>query len=346
MKARSEMPITSSTRATRAQDGQILVLFALGLIAMIAMVGLVLDGGGAFAQRREQQNGADLAAIAGANAYMNAPGSVAAKTAAAQAAAAQAASRNGYADGADGTSVTVDVTLLSSGASVKVGMTKPHPNSFTRIVGMNSWDVSVTATAVAGVIDTAVGAAPWTMNINAFNPDGTPKYTESNPQNFGETNGDYPTSELDIAWTDFNGSNNVNANEVRDIIQGSNVVVATFDFEQYLGQHNNGNMTTEYGEVQQYLAGHIVPVPIVGPGTPDCTTPAGHQDGCFKGWALFYVISAQGGSAKDITGYFLSNFINLPLTVGECTAAEQAAGTCGLIDPSNVFGAYVVRLSD
>ena len=341
------MRTTSSTRATRAQDGQILVLFALGLIAMIAMVGLVLDGGGAFAQRREQQNGADLAAIAGANAYMNAPGSAAAKTAAAQAAAAQAATRNGYTDATGGTSVTVDVTLLSSGASVKVGMTKPHVNSFTRIVGMNSWDVSVTATAVAGVIDTAVGAAPWTMSINAFNPDGTPKYTESNPQDFGETNGDYPTSELDIAWTDFNGNNNVNTNEVSGIIDGTNVVIATFDFEQYLGQHNQGNHTALYGDVDQYLAGHIVPVPIVGPGTPNCAAPQqAHQDGCFKGWALFYVISAQGGSSKDITGYFLSNFINLPLTVGECTAAEQAAGTCGLIDPSNVFGAYVVRLSD
>ena len=56
------------------ERGQILVLFALSAIALIAMVGLVLDGGGAFAQRREEQNGADLAALAGANAYMNTPG--------------------------------------------------------------------------------------------------------------------------------------------------------------------------------------------------------------------------------------------------------------------------------
>ena len=341
------MHTDSSSTTARRQDGQILVLFALGLIAMIAMVGLVLDGGGAFAQRREQQNGADLAAIAGANAYMNVSGSVATKTAAAQAAAAQAATRNGYTNGADGSAITVDVTLLSAGASVKVGLTKPHVNSFSRVMGMNSWDVSVTATAVAGVIDTAVGAAPWTMSISAFNPDGTPKYTESNPQNFGETNGDYPTSALDIAWTDFNGNNNVNTSEVSGIIDGSNVVVATFDFEQYLGQHNQGNHTALYTDVQQYLADHIVPVPIVGPGTPDCAAPQqAHQDGCFKGWALFYVVSAQGGSSKDITGYFLSNFINLPLTVGECTPAQQAAGTCGLIEADNVFGAYVVRLSD
>ena len=55
---------------TRATDGQIIVIFALALVAMIAMVGLVLDGGSTFAQRRGQQNAADLAALAGANDYL------------------------------------------------------------------------------------------------------------------------------------------------------------------------------------------------------------------------------------------------------------------------------------
>jgi hypothetical protein len=70
-----------------------------------------------------------------------------------------------------------------------------------------------------------------------------------------------------------------------------------------------------------------------------------HQNGCFKGWALFHVISVSGGSNKDITGYFLSDFVSLPLTVGECTPAQQAAGTCGVISQSP-FGAYVVRLTN
>ena len=54
---------------------------------MMAMVGLVIDGGGTFAQRREQQTGADLAALAGANTYMNTAGAPAIKRAAAIAAA-------------------------------------------------------------------------------------------------------------------------------------------------------------------------------------------------------------------------------------------------------------------
>ncbi len=55
----------------RNERGQILVLFALALVAMIAMVGLILDGGSAFAQRRQEQNAADLAALAGAVVQIN-----------------------------------------------------------------------------------------------------------------------------------------------------------------------------------------------------------------------------------------------------------------------------------
>ncbi len=328
-----------------SERGQIFVLVALGLIAMIAMVGLVLDGGSAFAQRRAQQNGADLAAIAGANAYMNTPGGVGTKTVAATDAAQASATQNDLQNGTASTVVGVTVTLLSSGAQVKVDISKPHQNNFARVVGMNSWDVSVTATAISGSIDTAVGAAPWLMSIDAFNASGTPKYTVSNPQDFGEQNGDYPVSALDISWTDFNGSNNVNTAEVSGIIDGSNVVTSTIGFEQYIGQSNQGNHTALFGDVDGLLRGKTVPIPVVGPGSPNCAAPQqSQQNGCFKGWALFTVISADQGG-KKIRGYFTGNFVRQPLTVGECTPAQQAAGTCGVI-AANPFGAYVVRLTD
>jgi len=54
----------------RHERGQIIVIFALALIAMIAMVGLILDGGAAFAHRRDEQTASDLAALAGANAFL------------------------------------------------------------------------------------------------------------------------------------------------------------------------------------------------------------------------------------------------------------------------------------
>jgi hypothetical protein len=58
------------------------------------------------------------------------------------------------------------------------------------------------------------------------------------------------------------------------------------------------------------------------------------------------VTSASGGSDKVIRGYFLSDgFQQFPLTVGECTPAQEAANQClGEIQP-NAFG-YTVRLID
>ncbi len=329
-----------------AERGQLLVIFAVALTAMIAMVGLVIDGGGTYAQRRFQQNGADLAALAGANAYMNsyfADQNISTATAAATTAATTSATRNGYTTGGSGAQVTVSVVLLASGVEVTVDIGKPHDNAFARVIpGQEQWPVSVTASAVSGLVDTAVGAGPWLMNINAFNGDGTPKYTDANPQDFGEANGDYPVSALDIAWTDFNGNNNVNTSEVRGIIDGSNIVTATFGFDQYLGQHNQGNHTALYSDVDQYLSGKEVPIPIVGLGP--CAAPQqAHPDGCFKGWAKFFVISAQGGSSKTITGYFTSDFVGQPLSVGACTPQVV---TCGAINPNSPLKGYVIRLTN
>lgn len=327
--------------ADRHEGGQIIVIFALALVVIIGMVGLVIDGGGAFAQRRAEQSVADVASLAGANAYMNRTG-VGTATAAAIAAARASAARNGYTHGVNGATVGVTVALKSSGAVVRVAITAPHANTFARVMGMNTWDVSVTAGSEAAVVDTGVGAAPWIMNVGAFNADGTPKYTSANPIAFGESNGDYPISPTDIAWTDYNGSNNVNTNEVRGIIDGTNIVTATIDVDQYIGQHNQGNHTALYGDVDAALAGENVPIPVVGP----CPVGAPNPNGCFKGWAMFHVVSASGGSDKTITGYFLSDFISKPLSVGECTAAQQAAGTCGVIDANSPFDNYYVRLSE
>jgi hypothetical protein len=347
--------MTARTQFHAGRDGergQILVIFVLGLVALIAMVGLVLDGGDTFAQRRAEQSGADLAAIAGANAYINTwdtmSGSDAAKRAAATnaatLAAVAAATRNGYTDGTSGASVDVTVTHLSSGARVHVGISQPHPNNFARIIpGQATWDVTVQAAAITGTLDTASGAAPWTMHVDAFDPDGTPKYTSA--RDFGVTNGDYPVNEFDIAWTDYNGSNNVNSAEVKRIIDGSNVITATMAMGQYIGQHNNGYHNTLFKDVDDHLAGTTVPVPITGPGP--CNAPNQNETGgCFVGWAMFHVVSAQGGSQKTITGYFIDEpYHKQPLSVGECTPQLQAADQCGVIG-DNFFGAYTVRLSE
>ena len=62
--------LSPTGRRERRDGGQIIVIFALAAVAIIGMVGLVLDGGSTYAQRRGQQNAADLAAIAAANQYL------------------------------------------------------------------------------------------------------------------------------------------------------------------------------------------------------------------------------------------------------------------------------------
>jgi hypothetical protein len=51
--------------------------------------------------------------------------------------------------------------------------------------------------------------------------------------------------------------------------------------------------------------------------------PVVDHNGFFQGWATFQVVSAGGGSAKDVTGYFVSPWAHERLTVKGC-----AFGSC------------------
>ena len=292
----------------RDERGQTLVIFALAFIGIVAMLGLVIDGGAAYAYRRDAQNAADMGALAGANDFLS-HHSVSQATAAAQAVAAA----NGFTDGSGGISVDVTVTP-GNGTTVKVDVTAPHQNYFSAIVGQPSWDVGATATALTGIPNAAKGASPFIASIDAFNSDGSPKYTT--PTNFGETNGDVPTSSTDIAWTNY-GTGNVNSSEVADIIDGSTTINSTLTYGEYIGQQNNGNHTALYSDVDTYLSGKDMPVAVV------------DASGNFMGWATFHVNSASGGSNKHINGYFLSSFVGAQTTISSCSnnACPRYLGT-------------------
>jgi Flp pilus assembly protein TadG len=307
-------------RRHSGEHGQIIVLFALGLVALMAMVGLVLDGGGTFAQRRGEQNSADLAALAGANDYL-----LNNNSASAIARARAVAAQNGYTNGVGG--ATVNVTIdTSNGAAVKVDIQAPHANGFASVIGMSTWTVATTATALTGFADTAEGAAPVIFSIHAFGTNGTPLSQYGDPAHpfaFGDGNGDVPNDAADIAWTNY-GTGNVNTSEVRSIINGSEIINKTLAFGTYIGQHNNGNHTALFSDVDQYLSGLDVPVPVV------------DDNGNFQGWATFHIVSASGGSSKSITGYFKSNFVSERLTIGNCSG-----GSC-----PRFLGSYVLKLTN
>jgi hypothetical protein len=55
----------------KTQKGQAIVIIVFALVSVVSLVGLAIDGGNAFADRRQAQNAADSAALAAALAYVN-----------------------------------------------------------------------------------------------------------------------------------------------------------------------------------------------------------------------------------------------------------------------------------
>jgi Flp pilus assembly protein TadG len=334
--------VRRSSRRTRNR-GQILVIFVLALVAVIAGVGLVIDGGFAFAQRRAEQNAADLAAFAGANALLNGED----PTAAAQAMAAD----NDYAHGTGGVTVNVSVTSTT----VKVDITAPHSNYFAGVVGQPTWDVSVTATALAGIPKNFSGVAPFILSQEIFDPiTGLPyePFTDTSGVDFEKSTGqgsDTPLTTFNLAWTNL-GTGNVSSKDIKDALDGTAPINADLAINDYIGQKNNGVQNDLFDtnspmqpSVNTTLAGKDVAVPIVGPPTTGTYCNDGvHDVGCFRGWALFHVISATKRGAGDegtITGYFLTGITRSASASDVCAVSDA---TCG----GFFHGVYVIKLID
>jgi hypothetical protein len=297
------------------ERGQVLAVFALSLVIMFSVAGLSIDAGGTFAQRRDQQTAADLAALAAANDYL-----INGNLAAAEASARAVTAGNGFTHGTSGTSVTVGIDT-SNGIVASVDISAQHPNTFLGVLGMPSWTVSTHAAAISGFPDTADNVAPFIFSIGAFEDDGTPKYQTDT--DFGETNGDVPETELDIAWTNF-GTGNVDTSEVADMISGDATLDETLDYGEYIGQQNSGFHNWLFTDVNTYLSGQDVPVAVV------------DYAGNFMGFAMFHVTSATAAGDKHIQGYFLSSFTTARLKITAC-----AANDC-----PRYLGAYVLKLWD
>lgn len=325
----------TASRRRDGERGQVIVLFTLMFIAATAMVGLVLDGGGAFAMRRDAQAAADMGAIAGANDYL-----ANSNSASAIATAKTIVTANGFTDGVGGETVTVTLTA-SPTLALKVDIGADHQNAFARVIpGQESWRVSVTATASAGVPDTAQGAAPMIFNYRVFGTDGMPqsRFTKDGCAvaagrdvlggcQFGGVNDPIPTFEEAIAWTTYGNPTNANTNQIRDYIRavpGSpNADPITVDLNDPIDQANSGMHADAYDEVNNYLAGNSFPVPVV------------DDNGRFVGWATFYITSADRPT-KKLYGYFMSPVKNSSLTIANC-----AGSGC-----PNYLGSYVLKLTN
>lgn len=124
-----------------ARSGQALLWVVIMLPLFLAIVGLAIDGGTLFAERRRAQNAADAAARVGAQQidipHYRATGEIALDRSMARYVARQ------YTEGLG----KIDATVDTAGTEVIVTVRRDVPLSFLKLVGLSS--VSIGATAVA-----------------------------------------------------------------------------------------------------------------------------------------------------------------------------------------------------
>jgi len=166
-RAKEQQMSQDQRRDERAGErGQILVIFAGGLVALLILVGLVIDTGVAFRERRTAQNISDLAAMAGtrvvANYYLTPAAGI--TGAHVHAAIDESVRVNGceapcawtasYVTPA-GTGNTAVVGAVASSGPIPSGAqgvtvnTDRRPGTFfVKLIGMNEWQVGAAGTAL------------------------------------------------------------------------------------------------------------------------------------------------------------------------------------------------------
>jgi Flp pilus assembly protein TadG len=138
----------SSTTDRSNERGQVLVLFAGALLALLLICALAFDVGSMLVQRRDEQNAADAAALAGARYVLT-------DTVAAETAARDIAQMNGYEDSDPDEYVTVHIPAihgryvgLPGFIEVEVGSTRP--SIFAGVIGKGTWATGAMAVATNG----------------------------------------------------------------------------------------------------------------------------------------------------------------------------------------------------
>jgi hypothetical protein len=198
-----------SQRAQREPRGQVLVIVAGGLLVMIAMTGLVVDGGFAWGQQRDNQNAADAASEAGAvvlaEAMTGLPRGDAEVKAAVDASVAandvdlvgawytnilgnlvnnscvEVGSTNAAAEVGDG----VLPACLNGLLGVQAETSKTFETFLVRVIGFDNLTADADATAVAGYLEEVCAAdcpvLPVTIPNNVVTCDGSGEVIPSNP---------------------------------------------------------------------------------------------------------------------------------------------------------------------
>lgn len=185
---------TRTARRAEGDDGAILIFLSLSITVLLVVAALVLDGGSSYAQRRQMQNAADAAAMAGARAldrYRFPPTGTTADASTISSEVTAAALANGATSVVscrlvDYTQVNTtsdlgactSATAASNAEGVRVSVSQTRTTYFGGITGRST--TSATTAAAASVQQLSQISAPFLIcgnpakgGYNLLNPDGT-----------------------------------------------------------------------------------------------------------------------------------------------------------------------------
>jgi hypothetical protein len=316
-------------RSRPAQRGQVLVMFAGGLIALIAVVGLVIDGGNVFFNRRDDQNASDLASLAGtkrlydyyvSNSVYTATDNPYTKIAASLAengcvtangcewTARYVGARSGQtypvlgtvASYTSGDIAPPGAILGAKALGIQVDVRTQPRTFFLGVFGQGSWDVRTSATAMTGALTSVPpnGLLPIALvDGQALNPGTIYSLTAgaNGPGNFG--------------WVSWDGSNNAGA-LATSICDPNNPSFALP--YQFTGDPGKTNADDVRACLQQWVSNQqTILIPIVwAPNDP--LAPAGCSTGaqgnnftfCIKSVVSFTVTGYSQPAVDQIEGRF------------------------------------------
>lgn len=318
--------------------GQIVVVFALSLVALILAVGLVIDGGNAWSQRRIAQNAADFAALAGTKVVAASAGTPQ-TNANVQLAVETSLATNGLSSPALGTNYTASYvdsagTLVAGYGSsgnvpsavigVQVTPTKTFRTYFLGVAGVTSFNASATATAKSGPYPGSFGGpggnlVPVAVKLDVINglqncPQGSAVGSGGacNPVALTEGNHSAPGQ---FAWMSWNGTGNTPylcsilgppANSPSYTVPANGYIVIS-------GNTGVSNSSCVRNGIDAWVAMQAtILVPIVSPGPPpagqNCTTAPQY---CFSNGTP-YPVTIQGNGSNAT--YNVIGFAGFQLT--------------------------------
>ena len=230
---------TPPSRRRDGQRGQILVIVAGGLIGLLAIGALALEGGTLVLNRRDAQNSADLASLAGTRvvALSHTSGG---RTQADVLGAVEASLGTNDCQLVASTACTWDVHFIGAGLAdlgvvgntvspvpagalgVRVGVTRQPPAFLGRVLGFDHWTVSTDGTSLAarpssfptGIL-LPIAVCGW---FNGANPNDCAQATNSPASNAVDYKADQIYDLTDgkdapggFGWLSWTGSNAANA---------------------------------------------------------------------------------------------------------------------------------------